>query len=144
MRWVLDTNVAISALVWRGTPYRLLQAIRRQPETLQIYSSEALLTELADVLVRPHLRERLAAVGKTPAEVLADYAAAVEIVAPTAVPRVVAADPDDDHVLACALTARAEMIVSGDRHLLGMQPQWRGIDILTAAQAMGRIETQVD
>ena len=111
---------------------------------MQIYSSEALLTELADVLARPQLRERLAAVGKTPAEVLADYAAAVEIVAPTTVPRVVAADPDEDHVLACALTARAGMIVSGDRHLLGMQPQWRGIDILTAAQAMGRIETQVD
>lgn len=100
------------------------------------------------MLARAHLRERLTAVGKAPAEVLAevlaDYAAAVEIVAPTTVPRVVAADPDDDHVLACALTARAEMIVSGDRHLLGIQPQWRGIDILTAAQALERIESQVD
>lgn len=137
---MLDTNVALSALVWRGAPYRLLQAIRRQPETVQLYSSEALLTELADVLARPHLRRPLAAIGKTPAKVLTDYAASVEIVAPTEVPRVIADDPDDDHVLACALAARADAIVSGDRHLLGLQPQWQGIAILTAAQAVERIE----
>lgn len=56
---MLDTNVAISALVWRGAPYRLLHAIRRQPETVQLYSSEALLTELVEVLARPHLRKPL-------------------------------------------------------------------------------------
>ncbi len=137
---MLDTNVALSALVWRGAPYRLLQAIRRQPETVQLYSSEALLTELAEVLARPHLRKPLAAIGKTPADVLTDYAASVEVVTPTEVPRVIADDPDDDHVLACALAARADAIVSGDRHLRGLQPQWRGIAILTAALAVERIE----
>ena len=137
---MLDTNVALSALVWRGAPYRLLQAIRRQPETVQLYSSEALLTELAEVLARPHLRRPLAAIGKTPAKVLTDYAASVEIVAPTEVPRVIADDPDDDHVLACALAARADAIVSGDRHLLELQPHWQGIAILTAALAVERIE----
>lgn len=137
---MLDTNVAVSALAWRGMPYRLLQAIRHQPETVQLYSSEALLAELAGVLARPHLRKPLAAIDRTPAEVLTDYAASMEIVAPTEIPRVIVNDPDDDHVLACALTARADAIVSGDRHLLALQPQWRDIDILTAAQAVERIE----
>jgi len=36
------------------------------------------------------------------------------------VPSVVIRDPDDDHVLACALTARAELIVSGDKDLLDL------------------------
>lgn len=137
---MLDTNVAVSALVWRGTPYRLLQAIRWHPEAVQLYSSAALLTELADVLARPHLHRPLVAIGKTPADVLTDYAASVEIVVATEVPCVIVDDPDDDHVLACAFAARAEAIVSGDRHLLGLQPQWRGIYILTAAQAVERIE----
>lgn len=71
--------------------------------------------------------------------VLNDYLAIVEIVTPTELPQVIAADPDDDHVLACALAADAGAIVSGDRHLLGLQPQWRGIVILTAAEAMDRL-----
>ncbi len=42
MRIVLDTNVVMSALLWRGNPYQLLQAIR-QRSNLQMYSSAALL-----------------------------------------------------------------------------------------------------
>ncbi len=137
---MLDTNVVVSALAWRGVPYRLLQAIRQQPETIQLYSSEALLTELAGILARPHLSKQLAAIDRTPADVLTDYAGSFEIVAPTEIPRVIVDDPDDDHVLACALAARAYTIVSGDRHLLALQPQWQGIDILTAAQAVEQLE----
>ncbi len=140
---MLDTNIALSALAWRGAPYRLLQAIRGQPEAVQLFSSQLLLVELAGVLARPHLRKPLAALGRTPADVLTDYAASVEIVAPTEIPRVITDGPDDDHVLACALAARADAIVSGDRHLLALQPQWRGIDVLTAVQAVERIEQPV-
>jgi len=50
MRIVLDTNVVMSALLWRGTPYRLLAAIRQRPSA-QLFSSTALLEELADVRV---------------------------------------------------------------------------------------------
>ena len=43
----------------------------------------------------------------------------VSLVVPRAVPRVVANDADDDHVIAAAVTAHAELIVTGDRkHLL--------------------------
>lgn len=51
MRIVLDTNVVISALLWRGKPYRLLEAIRQRTD-MQLFSSAALLEELADVLIR--------------------------------------------------------------------------------------------
>jgi len=54
------------------------------------------------------------------------------------VPRVVRNDPDDDHVLACALAAQANLIVSGDRkHLLPLG-SYQGIDIVTAAEALKR------
>lgn len=43
--------------------------------------------------------------------------------------RLVPGDPDDDHVLACALAAHADVIVTGDRHLLNLG-QWKTIRIL--------------
>jgi predicted nucleic acid-binding protein len=45
VRIVLDTNVVLSALLWRGIPYRLLDAIQQRSSTL-LYSSTALLEEL--------------------------------------------------------------------------------------------------
>jgi len=117
VRIVLDTNVVISALLWRGPPYRLLEAIRQHPR-LQLYGSPVLLAELTDVLTRSAATKRLSVLGKTAREILADYLDAVELVEPTEVSSVVIDDPDDDHVLACALTANADMIVSGDADLL--------------------------
>jgi uncharacterized protein len=103
MRLVLDTNVVMSGLLWRGTPYRLLQAIRGQHPSLQLYSSPVLLEELTEVIARPAFSQRLSSIGKTVREVLADYLEIVEVVEPLEIPRIVR-DPDDDHVLACALT----------------------------------------
>jgi len=51
MRVVHDTNVVLSALLWRGTPYHLLTTISHRP-WIHLYSSSALLDELADVLAR--------------------------------------------------------------------------------------------
>ena len=138
MRIVLDTNVVLSALLWRGTPHHLLAAIG-QRSSIQLYSSSALLEELADVLARPSATKRLALIGKTVREVLADYVEAIELVEPTTVPRVVADDIDDDQVIAAAVAARADLIVSGDRkHLLPLGSH-QGIVIIDAAEAIRRI-----
>lgn len=137
MRLVLDTNVVLSGLLWRGTPHRLLEMIRQQPSH-QIYSSAALLEELTDVLARRSASKRLALIGRSVREVLADFVEAVELVDPIEVPRVVLNDPDDDHVIAAAWAARADCIVSGDSDLLALE-SYQGIPILTAAQAMQRI-----
>ena len=139
MRLVLDTNTVLSALLWRGTPYRLLQAIRNQHPSLQLYSSPVLLEELTDVITRPNFSQRLNSIGKTVRQVLADYIEIVELVEPLEVPRIVR-DPDDDHVLACALAAKAQIIVSGDKDLLDLR-EYQGIPILTTADALQHINT---
>jgi predicted nucleic acid-binding protein len=51
---------------------------------------------------------------------------------------VIAADPDDDHVIAAAMAAMADLIVSGDRHLLALGTH-RSVRILTPAEALARI-----
>jgi putative PIN family toxin of toxin-antitoxin system len=119
VRIVLDTNVVLSALLWRGTPYRLLQTIRRL-EHIQIFTSAALLEELGEVLIRPVPMKRLVLLGRVPHEVLADYIDAVELVTPLSTLPVIVADPDDDEVIAAAVAAEADLLVSGDRHLLGL------------------------
>jgi putative PIN family toxin of toxin-antitoxin system len=135
VRIVLDTNVVLSALLWRGTPYRLLDAIQQRSST-QLYSSTALLEELTDVLTRPSATKRLALIDKTAATVLADYVEVIELIAPTSVPRVVLGDIDDDQVIAAAVAAQADLIVSGDRkHLLPLGSH-AGIAIVDVAQAL--------
>jgi putative PIN family toxin of toxin-antitoxin system len=137
VRIVLDTNVALSALLWRGTPYQLLDAIRSRGE-VRLFTSPALLEELAEVLTRPSATKRLALIGKSAHEVLLDYVEAVEMVEPEHVPRVVPADADDDQVIAAAIAAGADWIVSGDADLLSME-SYQGIPIITAAQAARQI-----
>ena len=138
VRIVLDTNVVLSALLWRGTPHHLLIAIAGRPN-IQLFSSTALLEELADMLTRPFAAKRLGLIGRSAREVLADYVEAIELIEPTVVPRVVAGDIDDDQVIAAAVSAHADLVVSGDRkHLLPLGSH-QGIAIIDAAAAIKRI-----
>lgn len=137
MRIVLDTNIVVSALLWRGPSYRLLQAIHASPEA-QLIASAPLIEELAEVLARPHCASRYALIGKTPAQVLADYLEAVALVEPASI-TARSVDPDDDLVLATALGASADLIVSGDADLLNLK-HFHGIDIVNVSEAIQRVE----
>ena len=48
------------------------------------------------------------------------FSDAVELVTPIAVPRVIAADADDDQVITAAIPTEADFLVSGDRHRLAV------------------------
>jgi putative PIN family toxin of toxin-antitoxin system len=133
MRVVLDTNVVVSALLWGGLPYRLLQAA--VAGDIELFTSPTLVAELGEVLARPHLAAKLTEQHTSVAELAALYLDFARPVSPLLTPRVVPDDPDDDHVVACASAARAEAIVSGDRHLLRLA-QYESTRILTVAQAV--------
>lgn len=136
MRIVLDTNVVFSGLLWRGPAYALLQTIEQRP-SMQLFSSAALIEELADVLSRPSATQQLAVIGRMARDVLVDYIQAVELVEPLTVPRVVR-DVGDDQVIAAAVAAAADLIVSGDKDLLVLQSH-QGIAIVSPAQALQQL-----
>jgi putative PIN family toxin of toxin-antitoxin system len=135
VRIVLDTNVVISALLWRGEPFHLFQAIR-QNEHAQLFTSAALLQEMAEVLTRTTLAKRLALINLTARNALAAYINAVELVRPIFIPAVVTADPDDDQVVAAAVAAQADLLVTGDHDLLALG-SYRGIRIVSPVEAVG-------
>ncbi|MDP1698101.1 MAG: putative toxin-antitoxin system toxin component, PIN family [Xanthomonadaceae bacterium] len=123
----------VSALLWGGPPRAVLTAAREQRITL--YTSAPLIAELEDVLSRDKLARRFAAVGRTPADALNRYLALVRFVTPAMLEAAVSRDPDDDQVLATAIAANAELIVSGDRDLLDLG-HFRAIRIIDAAAAV--------
>lgn len=70
-----------------------------------------------------------------------DLRALAVVVSPSMVARVVLADPDDDHVLAAALTGAADLIATGDKRDLLPLGSYQGIPIVTAKEALERIAT---
>ena len=130
MRIVVDTNTAISGLLWPGQPRRLIDLIRARTHTLCV--SVAL---LAEVIARPKFAQRLQAAGLSAAALVQDYSRLAEIVESAPLAEPVSRDPDDDVVLATALAARAPLIVSGDHDLLVLGT-FADIRILNAAEAL--------
>ncbi len=136
MLLVIDTNVLLSGLLWHGPPHALL--VRARDGAVDLVLSPALIEELAEVLARPKFADILARTSRTPERILAELRRFVDVVAALPLPRPICRDPDDDEVLACALAARADLIVSGDDDLrvLGM---FENIPIVGAAEALARI-----
>ena len=138
MRIVIDTNVLLSALLWHGTPHTLFNQVRAG--TVELVMSQTLLEEFAEAITRQKFAAILQRTTRTPERILNELQALAEMVVAPPLPQPVCRDQDDDAVLACALTAQADLIVSGDADLLVLK-QFQGMPIVTAAQAVKRIAT---
>lgn len=136
MRVVLDTNVIASALLWGGTPERLIDAAGEG--RVELLTSAALVAELSGILERTKFARKLKAKNLSAAEAVARYREVAETVDAAPIEEARLRDPDDAAVLGCALSGRADAIVTGDDdlHALG---SYRGIPILTAAECLERI-----
>ena len=135
MRLVLDTNVVASGLLWNGAPARLMDAA--QADEVELCTSRILLAELTRILRRTKFNKAISATGSSLDDLVMGYVELATLVTPMPIPPTVLRDPDDDHVLACALAAGADLVVSGDKHLLEIK-SYQNILIITAAEAASR------
>lgn len=135
MRLVVDTNVVVSGLLWSGTRARLLRAAF--DGQAKLVTGRAALAELDGTMFRPKLVKRLDKLKLTGDEALDRYRMSVAII-PIGEIRAICRDPDDDLILATALAAKADLLVSGDDDLLTLE-SYEGIEIVTPAEALRRI-----
>jgi putative PIN family toxin of toxin-antitoxin system len=121
---VCDTNVLIAGLVADGL---CRDIVKRRLPALKLFSSKPLLRELAD-----KLKEKF---GIKPEELplLAAYEGKVSVVKPGRLAQPVCRAPDDDEVLASAVAAQADVILTGDDDLL-MLKTFQGIRLLSPRQ----------
>jgi len=123
---VIDTNVLVSALISKGSPYKILVAWRNKEFTL------ILTPEIYIEYVR--ILEEFSKKATINIENFLDYISSnSEMVESVPLEHAICSDPDDDKFIEAALAANARFIVSGDKALLKVSRLW-DIEIVTPAQ----------
>ena len=132
MRIVIDTNIWVSGLLWKGLPWELLHLA--ESEEIEVCMAPAMIEELTRVLAYPKLQSRLQQL-RLSSEELITYA--IELSSIFEIPEdnsiLVKDDPDDDIFLQCAIASGAAYVVSGDYHLLDLKA-YADIPILTVQE----------
>ena len=124
MKAVFDTNVLIAAFVSEGLCTKLL--IRGRRKDFKLILCPCILDEFEDVLHRKF------SVSTSEARVARDLVieASENIIIPHKSVTGVCRDPEDDYILACAISSKADFLVTGDDDLLSLN-SCEGIKILT-------------
>jgi putative PIN family toxin of toxin-antitoxin system len=120
---VVDTNIFISAFLYPERPiFQILRQAGRRRYLL--LTSPAIVREVGKVM-----QEDLAWEEAVRIRHLKTLTKAAEIISPRISLQIISEDPPDDRILECAVAGRADLIVSGDRHLHALKV-FQGIPIV--------------
>ena len=134
MRIVVDTNVIVSALIFGGLPRRVFEMV--ESGVCEVYYSAEIESEARRVL-----RDKFGWDEERLDRYLLELWNLGERVTPGRRVNAVKEDPDDNRILECALAAGAELIVSGDGHLLRLTA-YEGIAIVTPREFLERLRSR--
>jgi len=119
---VLDTNVLIAALIARGVCHELLEHCVVQHV---LFTSEFILEETQEKLI-----EKFGYSAELAAEAVSVLRLRMTVVTPSRLESQICRDPDDDNILAAAVSADCDCIITGDKDLLVLKA-YEGIEIFT-------------
>lgn len=132
-RVVLDTNILVSALIFRGELARLVDAWK-SGDIIPIISKETF-EEFHAVLSYPKFRLTDSEIKAIVEDEVLPY---FEVIEKTAEVIGVCKDPDDDMFIACAISAKADFIVSGDKALCDVG-RYKSVRIITATEFLKKL-----
>ncbi|MFN6527078.1 putative toxin-antitoxin system toxin component, PIN family [Nostoc sp. ChiSLP03a] len=122
---VFDTNVLLSAIGWKGSPYHCID-LARQGRVKGLICPE-ILDELTE-----KLEQKLKFTPIQVIETIADLLTFLRLITIANTLNFLTTDPNDNMVLECAVVGNATHIVTGDkRHLLPLG-SYQGIAIVSA------------
>lgn len=132
MRIVLDSSTLVSAFLSPiGSPAGLLA--RAGEGAFTIYVSTEILTETARALSRKRITDRYAHGPEDVERFVTVLAQTAELVSDLPEVRAVSRDPNDDVIIATAVAAKADYLVTGDNDLLVLG-EYQGVRIVTPRQ----------
>ena len=141
LKVVLDTNIFVSSLLSKaGRPAMVIDAWRASRYLL--VTSPSIISEIKRVVEAPSIRKKYC-LGRDRIARLILLLEKDTIVVPglSTVAGAIPKDPTDETFLSAALDAKADLIVSGDRHLLDLG-EYKGVPILTVRQFLELLEKQ--
>lgn len=138
LKVVFDTNMFVSGLLVKsGPPARALDAWRERRYVVAI--SPAIISEIRAVLNYARIRRKYAVTDGDVSQLAALLEGDALLVPGSAdVAGSVPDDPADEKILACAVEARADLVVTGDHHLLDLR-EYKGIAIVTVYEFLERL-----
>lgn len=124
MRVVIDTSIFIASL-WEGRSRTVVELWKKGKITLCV--SEAILKEYLDIIPRFNMLKKEAE------ELLSLFKARknIKMVTPSKRFKVIKEDPADNKFLECAIEAKAEYIISADKHLRNLRKN-QGVRIVSS------------
>jgi putative PIN family toxin of toxin-antitoxin system len=112
---VFDTNVWLSIFMKKALASDFSNITGKKAT---VYVTKEIMTKISKVLMYPRIADILQESGTHPREILRTIATNSVMIEPKEEVHVVVEDPEDNKILECASAAGANIIVSGDKHLL--------------------------
>ena len=126
---VLDSNVWLSGIFWRGNPYKIIKLA--ETKKVKFFITSDILDEILDVLSRDKFSRLIENLGLKTEELIRTILGISTLAEAKIRLKVIKEDPADNKILECAVSANVNYIVSGDRHLLELK-DFKGIKIVNA------------
>jgi putative PIN family toxin of toxin-antitoxin system len=136
---VVDTNIWVSALIKPyGVYAKMLEMIT---QTCTLLTAEDILAEAREVVLRPRIAAKYHLTEEAVDNALTAARTVAAIVTDLPTISVIEDDPDDNIVLACAIKAQADYVLSYDPHLTVLG-EHQGITILTPKEFLPILKQQ--